>query len=84
MDAIDSVDATCIARQAYDTSDGGWSVPPGNVRRLHATGPASQLLVTSDLATKEPVTDAEIRLILAALGDTLHQILDSTPPRVQH
>lgn len=34
--------------------------------------------VVSDLTANEPVTDAEIRLLLAVLGDTLSQIL--APP----
>jgi hypothetical protein len=82
MDAIDSSDAVGTARQAYGSDDDGWSVPSGKARRrLRATGPASRLLVTSDLSADEPVTDAEIRLILAMLGDTLNQILgpSSTP-----
>lgn len=66
MDALDSIDAVGTARQAHGSDDDAWSVPSGKARRrLHATGPASHLSVTSDLSANEPVTDAEIRLILA-------------------
>jgi hypothetical protein len=80
MDALDSIGAIGTTRQAHGSDDDAWSVPSGKARRrLRATGPAGHLLVTSDLTANEPVTDAEIRLILAVLGDTLNQILDPGP-----
>jgi hypothetical protein len=48
------------------------------LRTLRARGPASCLAVTSDLDPTEPVSDAEIQLVLAVLGDTIARILD--PP----
>jgi hypothetical protein len=46
------------------------------LRTLHARGPASRIAVISDLDSTEPVTEAEIRLVLAVLGDTIARILD--------
>jgi len=55
------------------------TVPPKPVRRLrtlHARGPADRLVVTSDLDPGEPVTDAEIALVLGMLGDTIARLLN--------
>jgi hypothetical protein len=78
MDAIEFIDAGDAAEQARDAGEDGCSLP-GKARRLHAKGSAGHLSVTSDLTSSEPVTDAEIRLILAVLGDTLSQILTPNP-----
>ena len=48
-------------------------------RTLQARGPAGGLAVTSDLDAREPVTDAEIALVLGMLGDTIARLLN--PPR---
>ena len=52
--------------------------PGRRLRTLPARGPASRLAVTSDLDLREPVSEAEIQLVLAILGDTIARILD--PP----
>jgi hypothetical protein len=51
-------------------------------RRQHrARAACDGYAVTSSLSHEEPVSDAEIRLILGALGDTIARILgsDGTP-----
>jgi hypothetical protein len=50
--------------------------PARRLRTLHARGPASRLVVTSDLDSSEPVTEAEIQLVLAVLGDTIARLLN--------
>lgn len=45
-------------------------------RSPRARGPAGALRVISDIGPNEPVTDAEIRLVLAFLSDKIAQILD--------
>jgi hypothetical protein len=52
--------------------------PARRLRTLHARGPANRLAVTSDLDPTEPVTEAEIQLVLAVLGDTIARILNPT------
>lgn len=57
------------------------SAPSTSARRLRtlqARGPANRLAVISDLDPIEPVTEAEIQLVLAVLGDTIARILDPT------
>ena len=46
------------------------------LRRARTSGGADRLDVISDLATLEPVTEAELRLIFAVLGDSIAVILD--------
>jgi hypothetical protein len=41
--------------------------------------PAECAIVRSDLTDHEPVSDAEIRLVLSALGDILTDILNPAP-----
>jgi hypothetical protein len=38
------------------------------------------LVVRSDVTRHQPVSDAEIRLVLSALGDILNDILNPTSP----
>jgi len=45
-------------------------------RSIRASGPAADLVVTSELNPNEPVSEAEIRLVLAFLNDKIAQILD--------
>jgi len=52
--------------------------PARRLRTLNARGPASRVAVTSDLDPAEPVTEAEIELVLAVLGDMIARILDPT------
>lgn len=47
-------------------------------RRLHATAHPDS--ITSDLGFDEPVTIAEIQLVLAALSGTMREILEPTRP----
>jgi hypothetical protein len=44
--------------------------------RLRARGSGERLSLTSDLTQNEPVTEAEIALVLAVLGDTIASILN--------
>lgn len=50
--------------------------PRSSARGMRARGNATRLSISSDLRENEPVTEAEIKLIMAALGDTIAQILN--------
>jgi hypothetical protein len=52
-------------------------------RSLHPKGAERDLVIVFDLGPNEPVTAAEIRLVLALLGDKIAQILDATSPMSQ-
>lgn len=79
MDPTDSIPAADLAGHTDRPSQPGRSIPTDKAsRRLHARGVASHLSVPSDLDGTQPVTEAEIRLILAVLGDEIAQILDLT------
>jgi hypothetical protein len=67
---------------ALDFHDTGWrddqpDRPPLPTRRLHVRNGAARLPVTSDLCGDEAVTEAEIKLIMAVLGDTIARILNT-------
>lgn len=49
--------------------------PARSIRRMRARAGSTQLSITSELRRNEPVTEAEIKLIMAVLGDTIAQIL---------
>ena len=67
MDAPDP--RTCDA-----ITDEASTCPSG--RRMRVRGGVANLTVSSDLPDAIPVTDAEIDLIMAALGDTIARILN--------
>ena len=48
----------------------------GTHRKRRTRGSACRMRVISDIGPNEPVSDAEIRLVLAFLGDKIAQILD--------
>lgn len=48
----------------------------GKHRKRRARGSACRMRVISDIGPNEPVSDAEIRLVLAFLSDKIAQILD--------
>jgi hypothetical protein len=80
MDATGSIDTAGLAAPIDETGKDHYAVPVGTGRRrLHARTGAAALSITSDLDTHEPVTEAEIKLILAAVGDTIVQFLDPKP-----
>jgi hypothetical protein len=82
MDATDSIDTACLAPLIGETGKDHYAVPVGTGRRrLRARTGAAALSITSDLDPHEPVTEAEIRLILAALGDTISQFIDPKASR---
>lgn len=54
--------------------------PHRKSRSLRANGPPRAMTVTSELGPNEPVSDAEIGLVLAQLGDKIAQILESPSP----
>lgn len=68
MDAPDSSTTAAITDEA--------GKPYLANRRMRARGDATHLSISSDLDENEPVTEAEIKLIMAALGDTIAQILN--------
>lgn len=61
-----------------DAAEKGWSIArqPKGARR---PAPGS-LTVVSDLAASEPVTEAEIALVLAVLRDTIDTMLSPQAP----
>jgi hypothetical protein len=52
--------------------------PRSTNRRMRARGSATQLSITSDIGDSEPVTDAEVRLIMAGLGNIIAEILNTS------
>lgn len=68
MDAPDSSTMEAI------TDETSKMVP--STRRAHSRGNAARPSVASELHENQPVTEAEIELIVGALGDTLAQILN--------
>ena len=54
--------------------------PQGGTGSLRASGAAAVALVTSDISADLPITEGEIRLVLAFLGDTITQIFDAGSP----
>jgi len=52
------------------------STEPARRRTRRPRGTALTMRVISDIGPNEPVSDAEIRLVLAFLGDKIAQILD--------
>jgi hypothetical protein len=50
-------------------------------RCIRVVGTSGSLSATSDLGQNEPVTDAEIGLIMTTLGDAIMQILNSGASR---
>ena len=82
MDATDSIDPASPAQPTDETGGDRDAAPADEARRrmrIHA-GPAG-LSVASHLAPNEPVTEAEIRLILALLGDTIIPLLKPKAPQ---
>jgi len=61
---------------AHDDSADGAVPPRRPSRRIRANDAVEHLRVTSDFEQNEPVTDAEIRLIMAALGDTIGRLMN--------
>jgi len=74
MPGADSDDLSRSYLPPADRSTGTGAMP--RQRRARASGGADQLVVVSDLTTLEPVTEAELRLIFAVLGDSIAAILD--------
>lgn len=68
MDAPDSSTTETITDEA--------GKPRSSARDMRARGNATRLSISSDLDENEPVTEAEIKLIMGALGDTIAQILN--------
>ncbi len=69
-------------RERSDDVDGivhanGAHAPLAQQRQHRASAVCDGHAVTSSLSHDEPVSDAEIRLILGALGDTIARILGS-------
>ena len=69
MDAPDPRTCDAITDEASEC-------PPA--RRMRVRGGRANLAVSSNLHDAIPVTEAEIDLIMAALGDTIARILNPT------
>ena len=74
MHGADSVDLPSPRLPPAEGSAGTGAMP--RQRRARASGSADQLDIIFDLSVDEPVTEAELRLIFAVLGDSIAVILD--------
>jgi hypothetical protein len=59
-----------------DDIDGQVREPRSSNRRMHARGSTACLSITSDIGDSELVTDTEIKLIMAGLGNIIAEILN--------
>ena len=80
MQSTDLIDPPVdLPARCHENADEGPAVWSHKAqRRLHAKGPGYGLSITSHLTVGEPVTEAEISLVLAVLGDTIAQVLNPT------
>ena len=68
------MDAHCPSKMEAIADEAG--TPGQSMRRLRVRHDCARLSITSDLRASEPVTEAEIKLIMAVIGDTIVQILN--------
>lgn len=80
MDPIRPIDVAGHALQVGEPREA--RANPAAKRRLPLRAAAATAYsVVSDLGFHEPVTQAEIQLVLAALGDAMLQVLEPARPR---
>jgi hypothetical protein len=79
MDATDSIDIDQRGPGGPEPECGPPAAPSGGCRRLRVRTGAPDRSVVSHLGSDEPVTDAEIRLILGCLGDIITSVLNEKP-----